>query len=111
MNKKPRPNAPLPSYDRLTPETDAFILLLEDSEIDLSLVEARMKDIECERDYAREIAKQACALLAENNFEMNYPPMPWEEGSPENSVILCPPGQFGKRLGGQCASEWRGGHG
>lgn len=40
----------------------------------------------CERDEAREqrdaarvIAKDACVLLAENNFEVNYPPMPWEE--------------------------------
>ena len=72
-------------YDRPTPETDAFMLLLEDSEIDLSLVEAKMKDMECERDHAREIAKQACELLAENNFEVNYPPMPWDEGSPENT--------------------------
>lgn len=37
-----------------------------------------------QRDAARKIAKQACELLAENNFEVNYPPMPWEEGSPEN---------------------------
>jgi hypothetical protein len=27
---------------------------------------------------AREIAKEACAILAENGFETNYPPMPWE---------------------------------
>lgn len=39
------------------------------------------------RDAARKIAKQACELLAENNFEVNYPPMPWEEGSPENAEL------------------------
>lgn len=82
------PAAPLfsetQSYDRPTPETDVFMELLEDSEIDLSLIDAKMGDMECERDYAREIAKLACELLAENNFEVNYPPMPWEEGSPEN---------------------------
>ena len=32
-----------------------------------------------ERDEARAIAKEACSMLAANNFETNYPPMPWEE--------------------------------
>lgn len=89
------PAAPLFSegqdYDRPTPETDEFMLLLEDSEIDLSLIDAKMGDMECERDYAREIAKWACELLAENNFEVNYPPMPWEEGSPENDLAQATP--------------------
>lgn len=30
---------------------------------------------------ARFIAKESCEMLAENGFEVNYPPMPWE--SPE----------------------------
>ena len=28
---------------------------------------------------ARAIAKEACEMLADNGFETNYPPMPWEE--------------------------------
>lgn len=82
------------------------MLLLEDSEIDLSLVEAKMKDMECERDHAREIAKQACELLAENNFEVNYPPMPWEEGSPENVKALpASPGTAQQRSEGDPKNE------
>lgn len=36
-------------------------------------------DLREERDEARKIAKESCELLAENGFETNYPPMPWED--------------------------------
>ena len=59
------------TYDRPTPETDAFMLQIDDSEIDLSQVAAKLKALECERDYARELLKskavdqqQACSLSA-----------------------------------------------
>ena len=34
---------------------------------------------------ARTIATEACALLAENGFETNYPPMPWDSDSRMNA--------------------------
>jgi len=46
-----------------------------------------LEDIEAEiaeRNEAREIAAEACAMLADNGFETNYPPMPWGSDSPEN---------------------------
>ena len=46
------------TYDRPTPETDAFMRLIDDSEIDLGQVEAKLKDLECQRDYARELLKR-----------------------------------------------------
>jgi hypothetical protein len=49
-----------------------------------------LEDIEAEiaeRNEAREIAAKACAMLAENGFETNYPPMPWDSDSPENSKL------------------------
>jgi hypothetical protein len=42
------------TYDRPTPETDAFILQIDDSAIDLGQVRSRLHDMECERDCARE---------------------------------------------------------
>ena len=47
-----------------------------------------LEDIEAEiaeRNEAREIAAEACGMLAENGFETNYPPMPWDSDSPENA--------------------------
>jgi len=44
-----------------------------------------MEEIYSERDEARRIASEACAMLAENGFETNYPPMPWDSNSPENA--------------------------
>jgi hypothetical protein len=47
-----------------------------------------LEDIEAEiaeRNEAREIAAEACAMLADNGFETNYPPMPWDSDSSENS--------------------------
>ena len=41
-----------------------------------------MEDIEelrNELDEARAIATEACAMLAKNGFETNYPPMPWDD--------------------------------
>ena len=38
-----------------------------------------MEEIYSERDEARRIATESCKILAENGFETNYPPMPWEE--------------------------------
>ena len=49
-----------------------------------------LEDIEAEiaeRNEAREIAAEACAMLAENGFETNYPPMPWDSDSPENTLL------------------------
>lgn len=43
------------TYDRPTPETESFMLRIDDSEIDLGQVEAKLKTLECERDYAREL--------------------------------------------------------
>ena len=44
------------------------------------------REVESERDEAREIAKGSCAMLAKNGFETNYPPMPWDSDSPENET-------------------------
>ncbi len=47
-----------------------------------------LEDIEAEiseRNEARAIAAEACAMLADNGFETNYPPMPWDSDSPENT--------------------------
>lgn len=41
------------------------------------------------RDEAREIAKEACAMLADNGFETNYPPMPWDSDSLHNDQGLA----------------------
>jgi hypothetical protein len=56
------------------------------AEQDLADAKARhksaLKDIESEiksRDAARRIAKEACELLATEGYEVNYPPMPWDE--------------------------------
>lgn len=46
------------TYDRPTPETDAFIGRIDDSEIDLCAVESTLRDMECERDYAREVIRK-----------------------------------------------------
>jgi len=49
-----------------------------------------LEDIEteiAERNEARVIANEACAMLAENGFETNYPPMPWDSDSSENSKL------------------------
>ena len=40
--------------------------------------------IERERNEARRIAAEACAILASNGFATNYPPMPWDD-SPDNA--------------------------
>ena len=55
-----------------------------------------MEEIYSERDEARRIAKEACAMLANNGFETNYPPMPWEvdqesEESEDDEEIPTPP--------------------
>lgn len=47
-----------------------------------------LEDIEAEiaeRNEARKIAAEACAMLAGNGFETNYPPMPWDSDSSENA--------------------------
>jgi hypothetical protein len=36
---------------------------------------------------SRSIAAEACAMLADNGFETNYPPMPWDSDSPENAPV------------------------
>ena len=49
-----------------------------------------LEDIEAEiaeRNEAREIAAEACAMLADNGFETNYPPMPWDSDSTENASM------------------------
>lgn len=38
-----------------------------------------MEELIDERDEARVIATEACAMLADNGFETNYPPMPWDD--------------------------------
>lgn len=50
----PRKDRPLARYDRPTPETDAFMLQIDDSEIDLTQVRARLSDLECQRDSGEE---------------------------------------------------------
>jgi hypothetical protein len=45
---------PPPEAARPTKETDAFMTLIDDSEIDLGLVEAKLSDFERQRDEARE---------------------------------------------------------
>lgn len=46
------------NYDAPTPETDAFILLIDDSEIDLGQVRSKLSGMECERDAARRETQQ-----------------------------------------------------
>jgi hypothetical protein len=41
------------TYARPTPETDAFMEQIDDSEIDLSQVAAKLRTFECERDELR----------------------------------------------------------
>ena len=45
----------------------------------------RVKEMGSDLAEARRIAKDACAMLASEGYEVNYPPMPWEADSPENS--------------------------
>ena len=54
---------------------------LDDKKQDL---EKQLATVTAQRDEAREIAAEACAMLADNGFETNYPPMPWDSDSPEN---------------------------
>ena len=51
------------TYDRPTPETDAFMLHIDDSEIDLTQVEAKLKTLECQRDYARQLLGEVIATV------------------------------------------------
>ncbi len=51
-------------YSGPTPETDAFMLLIDDSEIDLNQVRAKLSDMECERNHARDQLKQLTAPAA-----------------------------------------------
>jgi hypothetical protein len=54
------------NYDAPTPETDAFMLLIDDSEVNLGMVESKFKDLECERNAARgEAAKLEWDLAIE----------------------------------------------
>ena len=53
------------NYGAPTPETDAFMLLIDDSEIDLGTVKAKLSDLECERNLARELVRGLCAELEE----------------------------------------------
>jgi hypothetical protein len=53
-SSEPLTKADMQTYDRPTPETAAFMLQIDDSEIDLGQVEGKLQQFECERDYARE---------------------------------------------------------
>jgi hypothetical protein len=46
--------------------------------------------LERDRDEARRIAKEACELLARKGYQVNFPPMPWEDSEP-NSQDQSPP--------------------
>ena len=58
------------NYDAPTPETDRFMLRIDDSTIDLGQVESALSDMECERDAARrerkclrEVMERICNLV------------------------------------------------
>jgi len=46
-----------------------------------------MEEVIEERDEARGIATEACAMLADNGFETNYPPLPWDSDFPQNKLL------------------------
>ena len=50
------------AYDRPTPTTDAFMVRIDDSEIDLDLVRAAMADLECERDSALAVLRDIAEM-------------------------------------------------
>lgn len=56
------------------PETKAFMTLIDDSEIDLGMVEAKLGDMERERDEARDTAQMLTrnAVLAEERWNQTF---------------------------------------
>jgi len=42
-------------YSKPTPSTDKFMLMIDDSEIDMSMVKDRLHDMEIERNYYRDL--------------------------------------------------------
>jgi len=96
MKKKLESDSPLdaatcsPSSD--TPGTDhrayTSIAITKDGWKDGPVVvhASYARKLERERDEARQIAAEACAMLADNGFETNYPPMPWDSDSSENAI-------------------------
>ena len=49
----------------------------------------RVKEMGSDLAESRRIAKDACAMLASEGYEVNYPPMPWEADSPENAQAMA----------------------
>jgi hypothetical protein len=49
----------------------------------------RVKEMGGDLAESRRIAKDACAMLASEGYEVNYPPMPWEAASPENVHVVA----------------------
>ena len=74
---------------RPTPETDAFLLRIDDSEIDLDMVEAALMDMERERDEARAAAhgyrasydgaEEACRVWKARTAEAHHEMAAWRE--------------------------------
>ena len=50
----------------------------------------RVKELVSDLAESRRIAKDACAMLASEGYEVNYPPMPWEANSSENAKTEGP---------------------
>jgi len=42
-------------YSTPTPQTDAFMILIDDSEVDLSMIESQLRDMEHERDHYKKL--------------------------------------------------------
>ena len=59
------------NHNRPTPETDAFMLRIDDSEIDLDMVEAALMDMERERDEARAMVKRIHRCLVTGGYGSN----------------------------------------
>ena len=71
------------TYDRPTPETAAFMLQIDDSEIDLGQVEGKLQQLECERNYARELLRRGLT-----DFGWMDGPDDWPEFMREVEAIL-----------------------
>ena len=67
-------------YSTPTPQTDAFMLLIDDSEVDLRMIEAQLRDMEHERDHYKK--------LIENGGESGWQPIETCEME-HGKKILC----------------------
>lgn len=67
-------------YDRSTPETEAFMLQIDDTEIDLTQVESKLHDMECEREAARDALQFVLkyAVFGLGIVHQMRPASPWD---------------------------------